>query len=75
MKLPAGATTVIRFLGAITMLFGILSLLAMILILVINPWFGRRSYRLNHVLNNRIEEEAGTYSIGWDFNAQYEDKG
>ncbi|MCM2979054.1 ABC transporter six-transmembrane domain-containing protein [Priestia aryabhattai] len=63
-ELPAVATTVIRFLGAIIMLFiydsfiGLLSLLAMIPILVINHWFGRRSYRLNHTLNNRIEEEA-----------------
>lgn len=37
---------------------GFLSLLAIIPILIINHWFGRRSYRLNHALNNRIEEEA-----------------
>lgn len=64
MELPAVVTTVIRFLGAIIMLFlydqfiGFLSLLALIPILIINHWFGRRSYRLNHALNNRIEEEA-----------------
>lgn len=37
---------------------GVLSLLAIIPILIINHWFGRQSYRLNHALNNQIEEEA-----------------
>ncbi|MCP3773116.1 ABC transporter six-transmembrane domain-containing protein [Paenibacillus sp. MZ04-78.2] len=64
MELPAVASTVIQFVGATLMLFiydpliGVFALIAMIPITLMNRWFGKRSYRLNRALNDRIEKEA-----------------
>ncbi|MFB5762429.1 ABC transporter six-transmembrane domain-containing protein [Paenibacillus medicaginis] len=63
-ELPAIATAAIYFIGAITMLFiydpfiGFFGLLIMIPIVFINRWFGRRAYRLNNGLNNRLEVQS-----------------
>jgi ABC-type multidrug transport system fused ATPase/permease subunit len=63
-EIPALTASVILFLGSIIMLFaydvviGIYAAIALIPISLAYAWFGKRSYRLNRGLNNRLEREV-----------------